>query len=474
MGREPLGFTEMSDLRSFEAEFSRAFLRLERHTPYVDVLAESTEGESLVVDTKSSTPSRQPKLSGAVLRAWGTGRWVEVATSSLDPESIGRAAHALEDRLAALGPGTTPPGEPSTTRKEWADRPTHPLSEEGTAGMAAWSKDVLGWATGVPGIGEGQVRIGWSEVQRFFMNSAGARTYQLVPRISAVVVPLAMENGRVEFDAEALGTQGGREHLERITPERVTEVAKNAVALLHAKPPPTGEMSVVLDPSTTGTFAHESFGHGTEADQFVRDRSYLRPLLGEKVGPEFLTIADDGSLPGGWGTIYADDEGFPCRRTALVEHGQFVSGLHDRVTAAALGTRPTGNARRADFLSRLFVRMTNTYVEPGDWSLEELVEEAKNGVLLVRATSGIEDPQGGQMQIKVKKGRRIENGRLTELVTSMALSGKVLDFLREIRGVSRQAKLNTDPGFCGKGHTDLLPVGSGGPYLLSRAIVGPA
>jgi TldD protein len=118
--------------------------------------------------------------------------------------------------------------------------------------------------------------------------------------------------------------------------------------------------------------------------------------------------------------------------------------------------------------------MTNTYVEPGEWKYDELIAEAKNGVLLERATSGIEDPLGGQMQLKVKKGHRIENGVVTDLVTSMALSGKVLDFLRGIRGVSRSDDFVIEPGYCGKGHSDVLPAGTGGVFLLSNAIVGPA
>ena len=96
-------------------------------------------------------------------------------------------------------------------------------------------------------------------------------------------------------------------------------------------------------------------------------------------------------------------------------------------------------------------------------------------MLLEHGTSGIEDPLGGQMQLKVNLGHRIENGKLTELVGSMALSGKVLDFLKASRGVGKaDGRLEITPGFCGKGHSDYLPVGSGGVYFLSRAIVGPA
>jgi TldD protein len=86
----------------------------------------------------------------------------------------------------------------------------------------------------------------------------------------------------------------------------------------------------------------------------------------------------------------------------------------------------------------------------------------------------MEDPLGGQMQLKVRKGHRIEHGELTELVTSMALSGSVLSFLKDIRGIGDPTGFRTESGFCGKGHGDYLPTGDGGPYLLSRAVVGPA
>jgi TldD protein len=244
--------------------------------------------------------------------------------------------------------------------------------------------------------------------------------------------------------------------------------------LLSAAAPPAGFLNVLLDPGITGVFAHESFGHGTEADQFVRNRSYLQPLLGEMVGPPALTIVDDGSIPGGWGSVYYDDEGHPGARTTLIDRGRFVGALHDRSSAGVLGARATGNTRRSDFLSRTFVRMTNISVEPEDWTLEELVEEAGDGVLLEHWDSGLEDPLGGQMQIKVRKGHRIEGGHLTELVTSMALSGSVLAFLKGIRGIGDSTGFRVGSGFCGKGQGDVLPTGDGGPYLLSQAIVGPA
>ena len=79
------------------------------------------------------------------------------------------------------------------------------------------------------------------------------------------------------------------------------------------------------------------------------------------------------------------------------------------------------------------------------------------------------------MQIKFHKGRRIENGELTSVVSSMALSGRVLEFLKSIRGIDKvPGGIVESPGLCGKGTTDLLPVGDFGPRLLSEAVVGTA
>jgi TldD protein len=463
-----------SDLRAFEAELLRGLSSLERHTRFVEVLAERSGGTVLSLDSRSITPSRDPRMMGAVFRAWGHGRWVEAATSSLDAPSVTSATEALSGMLAGGGSNSGPPGVSSTAKYEWVDRPTHPVTTMDTPEAIALARDALGWAKQVPGVQECSVLLGWNLEERFYLNTTGARVYHKLDRVRANVVPLARENGKTEFDLLAVGAVGGREVYDFITEESVKEAAKNATIALHAGTPPTGEMEVLLDPSTSGTFAHESFGHGTEADQFLRNRSYLKPLLGATVGPSFLTLADDGAYPGGWGTIFSDDEGHQCQKTLLVDHGKFVGALHDRETAAAFHVPATGNTRRSDFLSRAFVRMTNTYVEPGDWKFEELVREVKHGVLMERATSGIEDPQGGQMQLKVKKGRRIENGQLGEVVSSMALSGKVLDFLKAIRGVSGESDFKIDPGYCGKGQSDLLPAGTGGTYLLSTAVVGPA
>lgn len=465
----------MSSLLEAEGAIERALERASRHSDYVDVLAESSDGLRLRVERTVTTPAPQPMMRGAVFRAWTGQRWAETVARSLEEKELDLAADALKAAIGRTnGASRPPPGEPPKGNLE-SKTPAHrPITSVPFEELLALAKHWYAVAAEVPGISNVFSGLGYVANERLFRATSGARRYQSIQRVQGNVVPLAVENGKVEYDALVEGGTSGFEYFDRFTDEEVRATAKLSVELLAAGAPPTGRMPVLLDPSTAGTFAHESFGHGTEADQLLRERSYLKPLLGSEVGPSSLTLVDDGSFAGAWGSIGFDDEGTPAHRTVLVDHGRFVEVLHDRETAAALGRKPTGNARRADFLGRTFVRMTNTFVEPGDWSFDELVREAGTGILLERCTSGIEDPLGGQMQIKVKRARRIEGGQLGERYSSMALSGRVLEFLRGIRGVGRKENFEMSPGYCGKGHTDLLPAGTGGTYLLSEAVVGPA
>jgi TldD protein len=457
-----------------EGELERALGRLGKVCSFAEMMVETGTGQTVRLDTKSTGVGVPPRLDGVVFRVWTGRRWAEAATSRLEAKEVDATVAQLEREAAKAGGSAPPPGEAATTRGEWTTHPKKALRDLGVDGTLALAKEIRSWATAVPQIIDVQVRFQWDEEERLYANSVGARCHQRTVRTYVAVAPIAMENGRPEFDYWSHGGVGGLECVPPIDEPTIRKAAESSAALLHAKAPPAGEMDVLLDPSVAGLVAHESFGHGTEADQFVRDRSYLKPLVGQMVAPEFVSISDDGAFPGGWGSIYCDDEGHPGQKNRLVDRGRFVGALHDRETAALLGAKATASTRRADFLSRAFVRMTNTYIEPADRTLEELLAEVKHGVLLEHGTSGIEDPLGGQMQLKVNLGHRIENGKLTDLVGSMALSGKVLDFLKATRGVGRATDPEISPGYCGKGHTDYLPVGTGGVYFLSHAIVGPA
>jgi TldD protein len=464
----------MPSLADLDDRLAHLLRRIEPHTRYAELMAQTSQGQAFRLDRTTTSVQPSAEIQGVVFRAWGPRGWSETATTGFEEDRLLAAAEALIDSLHYAAGAEDPPGPSAVTVGTESTKARRPWMDVPTGEWVELAKSWFSWATGVPGTFDGWAALEGHREERLFRSTAGARTLQTIDRVRATVLALAKENGRVEYDFLVRGGTGGFELVEGLPQASVEHTAREAVALLKAPAAPVGPSRVLLDPSTAGTFAHESFGHGTEADQMVRDRSYLRPYFDQVVGPECLTLVDDGSYPAGWGSIFFDDEGHRSQRTVLVDKGRFVQALHDRESAAALGRRPTGNTRRADCLSRPFVRMTNTFVEPGTMSFEELLREMRSGVILESTTSGVEDPLGGNMQIKVKKGHRVENGEVGSILPSMALSGRVLDFLKSIQGVGTREGFTITPGYCGKGHTDLLPTGTGGAYLLAEATVGPA
>ncbi|MFX0095558.1 MAG: TldD/PmbA family protein, partial [Candidatus Hodarchaeota archaeon] len=231
-----------------------------------------------------------------------------------------------------------------------------------------------------------------------------------------------------------------------------------------------GKLNVVRDGDIAGLIAHEVCGHASEADEVVKKRSFLTGLVGKKIGTEQITMVDDGTLEGAYGGYPFDSEGSPASKTTIIENGVFKGYMHTIETAVLMGVEPTGNARAQDYNRRIFARMTNTFFDKGDWKEEEIIADTKEGLLVQKAISGMEDVVGGGVQAIALKGYTIKNGEKTQLVRSITLTGKVLEILKTVDAVSK--KLAFSGGTCGKGEEDFLPVTSGGPYMRAELIVG--
>lgn len=310
-------------------------------------------------------------------------------------------------------------------------------------------------------------------VERYFMNTEGSELYYRAPLIRVILVSFAKLGKKVQVDHMARGGFGvGYEFIDRLNiDEDCRSVSKGAVELLDADRAPSGKLPVVLDSEMAGLIAHESFGHGLEADQVLRNRSFLSDMLGKRVASDSVTIVDNSSYESAYGSYPFDDEGIRSRKNTLVERGILKSLLHSRETASSFNVASTGNGRAESFSHKIFVRMSNTYFEKGEWKLEEMLEDIDYGVYLIKGSHGMEDPLGGGLQISSVKGRLIEHGKLTKLLRSISLSGNVLQLLRNVDAVGRDFKL--DSGTCGKGFEDFVRVTSGGPSLrVKEAIVG--
>lgn len=276
------------------------------------------------------------------------------------------------------------------------------------------------------------------------------------------------KEGQILQSARAsVGLAGGFEVIEKGQDLGET-AAKKAIEILSAKPVKGGKYNIIIDPLLAGTFAHEAFGHAAEADGILANESILAGKIGEKVGPESINIVDDPSLPGAYGSVVYDSEGIKARKVALIKNGILTEFMHSRETASRMNVMPTGNGRAQTYKSNPQVRMRCTYIEPGDWKLEEMFQELKNGIFCQSWNYGYTEPNKGEFQFKMERAYIIEKGEKKQILRDAALSGSILDCLNKITAVSKDFEL--DDGACGKGGQS-VPVCSGGPYLLIRDTV---
>ncbi|MFW5857295.1 MAG: TldD/PmbA family protein [Planctomycetota bacterium] len=246
--------------------------------------------------------------------------------------------------------------------------------------------------------------------------------------------------------------------------------ARRAVDLLDAPSCPGGAQTVVLDPELAGVFAHEAFGHLSEADHLYENERMREVMtLGRELGCRELNIVDDGSLPGRLGSAVFDDEGVPTGKTDLIRDGVLAGRLHNRETAARMGEAPTGNARAIRRNVPPLVRMTNTYVEGGDLSFAEMIRGIDDGIYALGMLGG--QTMMEQFTFSAAYGYRIRKGEVGGLVRDVTLTGNVFETLKRMDGFGDDFRIVERAGGCGKGGQSPLPVTFGAPHLRIRDVV---
>lgn len=235
------------------------------------------------------------------------------------------------------------------------------------------------------------------------------------------------------------------------------EFAKNAV------PVEPGVYTCVLSPEAAGVFAHESFGHKSEADFMVGDETMLREWeLGKAVGSTMLNIIETGEAIGNGYTPY-DDEGTKSKKNYIIKDGKLVGRLHSAMTAADLKEELTGNARAVSFEFEPIVRMTTTYIDKGTMTLDALIGGVTLGIYIDQINHG---SGMSTFTLAPNTAYMIRDGKLAEPVRISVISGNVMKTLNDIDGLSDEVVLLSFPtGGCGKMEQYPLPVGFGGPYV---------
>lgn len=315
----------------------------------------------------------------------------------------------------------------------------------------------------------------YSEIleEKHVLTTDGADAYTKLVRPEFSVSATATKNGNMLQARESIGVTGGWDCLfqENSFQKLAESAVSNAVHLLDSGFPDGGMHTVILSPSIVGLLIHEAIGHTVEAD-FVLSGSVASGKLGQRVGSELVNLSDSGSsefFTGAGGTFPVDDEGVFTQNTQIIKDGILKSYLHNRETANIFGVEPTGSARAWDFSDVPLIRMRNTYLHPGESSLEEMIANTKEGYFLEGALNGQADATG-EFMFATLKARKIENGKLTKLCRGVSVSGLAFDVLANIDMVSKEFKWDLGSGYCGKGQP--AKVDAGGPYVRTKVLLG--
>ncbi len=302
-----------------------------------------------------------------------------------------------------------------------------------------------------------------------FINSDGSYFEETRPDLTLSLNAVARDGNLVQRAHEGLGRAAGFEIALNLESKAET-AAKRAADLLQAPPVQGGNYTVVVNQKLGGVFAHEAFGHLSEADA-VYENEKLRDLmvLGKRFGPDHLNIVDDGSYPGGRGTHPLDDEGVPARENHLIKDGILVGRLHNRETAGRMREEATGNARAIAWNFPPIVRMTNTYIGPSDASFQDLIKDVELGLYACDMIGG--QTMGEMFTFSAAHGYMIRKGEIAELVRDVVLTGNVFETLKHIDLIADDLAWDDGGGGCGKGAQSPLPVGLGSPHLRIQGVV---
>ena len=256
----------------------------------------------------------------------------------------------------------------------------------------------------------------------------------------------------------------------------MSDEAKSLSKINNAQKLVQGKYDVILSPELVGIASHESCGHPYEADRILgreaaqAGKSFVNEkMLGSKIGSDVVSVVDDPTVPNSYGFYLYDDEGVKAERRFLMKNGIINSFLQNRETAAEMGMKSNASSRANEWFSEPIVRMANTFVLPGEFNFEELLESVKKGVYIKSYMEWNIDDKRYNQKYTGLESYLIENGKITKLVKSPTLEITTPAFWKSVDAVGKD--LDFSAGSCGKSDPmQGIPVWFGGPHIRLRNI----
>jgi TldD protein len=284
--------------------------------------------------------------------------------------------------------------------------------------------------------------LGSYKMEKTFASTEGSYIVQEIVECGAGISATAIEGREAQVRSYPNSFRGnfatrGYEWIEELgLQDQAETVAEEATQLLTAKPCPSKETTLILDSSQLALQIHESIGHPIELDRILgmeasyAGTSFLKPdLVGQfRYGSDLVNVVADATYPGGLGTFGYDDEGIKAQRVPIISHGILVNLLTSRETAHHIG-KESGGTMRADGWNRIpLIRMTNINLEPGEWTLEGMIVDTEEGLLLITNRSWSIDDKRINFQFGTEIGWEIKHGKLGEMVKNPTYTGITPNF----------------------------------------------
>jgi TldD protein len=447
---------------------------------YADIRIVNTAIETVSVINENPASEESNDLGAGIRVLYRGSGWGFADTDQLDPENVRETTR----KALALARGAAHIGSKLQLAKEpvHVDKWESPKIKDPFAVPIETKFEVLKDATSrmkTEGVVARRGQVISTRIEKYFSSSEGSRIYQDLTQTGAEVIVAAKGPSGIQRRSDQQYALGGFELVEQMKlPETAANLTKDVIELTRAPGCQEGRSDIILSSDQVGLQVHESAGHPLELDRVLgyeanfAGRSFLTPdNLGKlQYGSEHVSIVMDATIShgAGLGTFAYDDEGVAAQRKYAVQKGKFVGYLMSRQTAPRVDEARSNGCMRADSYRLPIIRMTNVSLEPGDWDYDELVEDTKDGILMVTNYGWSIDQKRYNFQFNCEKGYRIKNGSLEGMIRGPGYSGITPEFWNACDAVCNKKSwtLWGTPN-CGKGQPQQV-MGTGHGAAPSR------
>lgn len=431
---------------------------------YADIRVVSTGIETISLINDNPATEESNDLGAGIRVLYQNAGWGYAGTDDLDLENIRettRKAFSLARGAAKLG-GKVSLAKEAVHVDTWkSPRITDPF------GVPTEKKfEVLKDATeGMKseGIVARRGQIVSTKIEKYFANSEGSKIYQDLIQTGTQIVAAAKGPSGIQRRSDQQYALQGYELIDEMDlPGKGPILSKEALELTRAEGLKEGRSDVIISADQVGLQVHESCGHPIELDRVLgyeanfAGRSFLTPdQLGKlQYGSKHVNIVMDATLAHGQGlgTFAYDDEGVAAQRKYAVKDGKFVGYLMSRGTSQNIREPRSNGCMRADTYQLPIIRMTNVSLEPGDWDYDELIQDTKDGILMVSNYGWSIDQKRYNFQFNTEKGYRIKNGSIEQMIRGPGYSGITPEFWNACDAVcNKKSWVLWGTPNCGKG-----------------------